>query len=349
MSMTREPVRVGIVGLGRAGWGMHSKELLARPETFRIVAGCDTLEDRRERLAEVVDCVTYASIEDLVADPIVEVVSIATRSCDHLEHAMIALEAGKVVFLEKPMTVSYDEAVTLVGTAQRTPGRLFVRHNRRFEAGFRHIVEIIASGVLGEVFEVNLRRGGYQRRDDWQTIQAFGGGQLLNWGPHVIDHALQFLGAPVTSQWSDLRRVAAVGDAEDQVKIVLRGANGRVVDLEICGGAALREPEYLVWGDRGALRCTGDTIDLRYLDPAHKLPERAADPGVPGQTFGSQDALPWIEESIPVAPSEPTDTTSIWDALYATLREDKPFPITLDQAVEVMRVVSLAKANSDFA
>jgi len=349
MDMTSEPVRVGIVGLGRAGWGMQSRELRARPETYRIVAGCDELRPRRERLAEAIDCVTYASIEALVADPVVEVVSIATRSCDHLEHATIALEAGKVVFLEKPITVSYDQAVRLMETAHRAPGRLFVRHSRRFEAGFCHILEIIASGILGEVFEVKLRRGGFQRRDDWQTIKAFGGGQLLNWGPHVIDHALRFLGSPVVSQWSDLRRVAAVGDAEDQVKIVLRGANGRVVDLEICGGAALREPEYLIWGNRGALRCNGDTIDLRYLDPAHTPAERVADPGVPGQTFGSQEALPWIDKTIPVAPSVPTDTTSIWDALFATLREDKPFPITLDQAVEVMRVVSLAKEGSDFA
>jgi len=347
--MTLEPVRVGIVGLGRAGWGIHSKELLARPETFRIVAGCDTLEARRERLAEAVDCATYASIEELVADPVVEVVSIATRSCDHLAHATIALEAGKVVFLEKPITVSYDEAVALRESALGAPGRLFVRHNRRFEAGFRHTMEIIASGILGEVFEVKLRRGGYQRRDDWQTIKAFGGGQLLNWGPHVIDHALQFLGAPVASQWSDLRCVAAAGDAEDQVKIVLRGVNGRVVDLEICGGAAMPEPEYLIWGDRGGLSCSGDTIEVRYLDPRHKLSERAADPGIPGQTFGSQEALPWVEETLSVDPSEPTDTTSIWDALYASLREDAPFPITLEQAVEVMRVVSLAKEDSPFA
>ena len=347
--MTQEPVRVGIVGLGRAGWGMHCRELETRSAEFTIVAGCDTLSERRERLAEKIDCVTYATIEELVADPVVELVSIATRSCDHLAHAAIALRAGKTVFLEKPMTVSYDEAVQLATIANESPGTLYVRQNRRFEAAFQHIREIIASGILGEVFEVKLRRGGYQRRDDWQTLKAYGGGQLLNWGSHVIDHALQFLASPVTSLWSDLRCVAAVGDAEDQLKIVLRGENGRVVDLEICGGAAITEREYLVWGSRGALRCEGQEIRLRYLAPEIALDERTANHGVPGEGFGSQEALPWIERTLPVGLESPTDPSCIWDALYATLREGIPFPVKLEEAVEVMRVVSLAKEGTAFA
>lgn len=344
-----DPVRLGLVGLGRAGWGMHCPELRGREDRFRIVAACDLIPERRQRMADTYGCRAYERVEDLVGDPDVEVVDIATRSKDHFAHASLALMAGKTVFLEKPMCVTYEEARGLQQLASVSAGGLYVRHNRRFEPAFRHIREILASGILGEVFEVKLRRVGYQRRDDWQSLREFGGGQLLNWGPHIVDHALQLLGAPVAEVWSDLRRVAAVGDAEDHLKLLIRGENGRLVDLEISGGAALAEPEYLIWGDRGALRGEGDTLTLRYLDPEVELPPRSPDPGTPREgTFGTPETLPWIEKTVPVQPSDPGDMTSIWDALYRTLREGEPFPIALEEAVEVTRVTSLAKERSGF-
>ncbi|MBN1875126.1 MAG: Gfo/Idh/MocA family oxidoreductase [Anaerolineae bacterium] len=340
------PIKIGIVGLGRAGWGMHCKELTGREDKFQIVAACDVLPERRERVAEQFGCQTYARVEDLVADPAVELVDIATRSCDHLAHAKLALEAGKDVFLEKPITVSYAEAVSLREAAEASPGgSLYARHNRRFDPDFLHIQDIIASGILGEVYEIRLARHGYQRRDDWQTIKEFGGGQLLNWGPHIIDHALRFLESPVTSQYSDLKRVAAVGDAEDHLKIVLKGENGRIVDLEISGGVALGAPTYRVFGTRGSLVLSGNEVTLKYLDPAVLLEPRIANPGTPGETFGNKEVLPWIEETLPVKAGS---NTVIWDHLYAAIREGVPFPVKLAEAIEVMRVVSIAKEGTEF-
>lgn len=348
--MSATPIRLGIVGLGRAGWGMHCAELQGREDKFRIVAVCDLIAERREQAVARYDCLAYERIEDLVADPSVEMVDIATRSCDHFAHAKLALEAGKDVFLEKPMCVTYEEAVELQRIAARAKGKLYIRHNRRFEPAFQHIREIIASGILGEVYEIKLRRLGYQRRDDWQTLKAFGGGMMLNWGPHIVDHALRFLESPVKSVWSDVRRIAAVGDAEDHLHIVLTGENGRVVDLEISGGAAIGEPVYLIWGTKGALVCPDEkTITIKYLDPQKPLPPRQADPGTPGTTFGSPEPLPWIEESFPVNPAQKMDMTTIWDALYSAVREGQAFPIRLEEAVEVMRVISMAKAGTPFA
>jgi predicted dehydrogenase len=193
------PIRIGLAGLGRAGWGMHCEELQAFEDKFQIVAVCDPIEERRANAAERYGCAVYEHIEDLIADPKVELVDIATRSCDHYTHVKMALEAGKDVFDEKPMTVNYAEAKALQELAETSAGNLYIRHNRRFEPAFQHIREIIASGLLGEVYEVKLRRVHYGRRDDWQTLREFGGGQLLNWGPHIVDHSLRLLGAPVKS------------------------------------------------------------------------------------------------------------------------------------------------------
>jgi predicted dehydrogenase len=340
-----EPIRLGIVGLGRAGWGMHCPELAGKEHLFRIVAGCDPLRVRRDALAERTGCAVYADAADLVADPAVEMVDVASRSCDHYAHAMMALRAGKLVFLEKPMCSTYAEAKRLVATARRARGQLYVRHNRRNEPAFLHIREIMASGILGDVVEIKLTRVGYSRRDDWQTLTRFSGGQVLNWGPHIMDHALQFLDSPVKRLWSDLKRIAAVGDAEDHFKIVLVGRNGRVVDIEISGGAAVGLPEYVVWGTRGGLVGKGNELTLRYLDPQVKLPPRRPNPGDPNLAWGTPETLPWIEETLPVQPKK---TWDIWEELYKAVRRGKRFPITLDEALEVMRILSAAKKGTAF-
>jgi len=350
----KKPVGVGIVGLGRAGWSMQTYELDERKGMFEIVAACDIEGDRCEKMAERYGCNTYLKIEDLVADPNVELVSIATRSPDHVPHALLALRAGKSVLVEKPMATTYAEAKKLKPAAAKAKGKLFVRHNRRFEASFQHIREIIASGILGKVFEIKLRRNSYQRRDDWQTLIGCGGGQLLNWGPHIIDHALRFLESPVAEIWSDLKLIAAVGDAEDHLRVILKGKNGRIVDLEISGGAALREPEYIVLGKKGALICGGGQIQLRYIDPKQRLSRARANPGTPGMEacfhqVGRQEPLRWIEKTVPIRPKAKCKESDIWNHVYATMRERRKFPITLDEALDVMRVVSKVKEGTAFA
>ncbi|OGV64243.1 MAG: hypothetical protein A2498_05255 [Lentisphaerae bacterium RIFOXYC12_FULL_60_16] len=343
------PIRIGIVGLGRAGWGMHGPELNGKESMFQIVAGCDLDADHRKRFANKYGCSVYRRIEDLIADKDVELVDIATRSTEHVSHALLALKANKDVFIEKPMAVSYPEALTLKPAIRRSRGKVYIRHNRRFEPGYQHIREIMASKVLGEIYEIKLRRNGYSRRDDWQTLIRCGGGQLLNWGPHIIDHALRLLESPVADMWSDLKLISAVGDAEDHLHIILKGKNGRVVDLQISGGSAIPEPEYIVLGTRGGLRSSGNEIYLRYLDPQNKLIRRRAKPGTPKQGFGSPDNLRWIEKTIPVEPKSGATMTSIWNHLYDSIRKGKPFPITLDEALGVMQVVTAAKKGTPFA
>jgi scyllo-inositol 2-dehydrogenase (NADP+) len=340
------PIKLGLVGLGRAGWLMHCPELDAHKSRFRIVAACDTAKKKRDKVSERYGCKTYANIKDLVADPDVELVDIATRSIDHYKHGALALKAGKDVLVEKPMTVSWSEARRLQRLAERASGNLYVRHNRRFDNDFLHVREIIDSGILGDVYEIRLVRADYARRDDWQTLIAPGGGQLLNWGPHIVDHAMRLLGAPVAHQWTDLKRIAAVGDAEDHLKIVLAGTNGRVVEIEISGGAALPQPTYTVLGNKGALTCTGGTINLRHLDPRKKLKARKVHPGDPGNSFGSPEKLFWIEKTIPIKPKQ---TYDMWNELYKAIRKGAKYPITLDEAVGNMKVISDAKRGTEFA
>jgi predicted dehydrogenase len=140
-----------------------------------------------------------------------------------------------------------------------------------------------------------------------------------------------------------------VGDAEDHVHIVLKGANGRTVDLEISGGAAQDEPLYRAWGTAGSLVSSDDAFHLRYLNPEVELPEREVDEGTPElDGFGTQEELDWVEETVELGPKNAHATSRIWGELYGAIREGKDFPITLEQALSVMKVADAVREGTEF-
>lgn len=342
-----EKVRVGLWGVGRAGWTMHKKEVARFSDMLEIVGCCDLIPERMEKFCEEVPgCKAYPNIDDMLKAEDIDVISVATRSPDHVEHAIKALESGKFVFAEKPIGINYAEVLKLKAASEKYPGKLMCRHNRRFEAAFQHISEIIASGKLGEIYMIKLSRHAFQRRFDWQALRSFGGGQLNNWGPHLIDHALQFINAPLKSVWADLRTVNASGDAEDHVKAVLTGENGMVVDIEISGGTALPCPVYAVYGNKGALIAqTEKEFKLKYMDveKCTPKPQVCADTPAWDAGFSSTKGMEWIEETIACAPASGLCINDIYKFVYATVREGKPFPIKNEEAFEVARVTELIR------
>jgi predicted dehydrogenase len=339
-------LRIALCGLGRAAMGLLNREVLGMKHV-RVVGVFDLLRDRTDALAAKLGCKIYNSFAELLADPEVELAVIATRSVEHTPMAIEALRSGKHVLVEKPMGVNLKQVERLLKVAGQSRGRLFVRHNRRFDPPFLQTREIIESGKLGEVFQIALRVHKFQMRNDWQTLKCFGGGQLLNWGPHVVDWGLQLLGSPVADMWSDLKRIAAVGDAEDTIKLLLRGENGRVVDIEISDAVAIAQPAWVVYGSRGTLVIDGDTCKLKYLHPRLKLNVHA-DATTPSCTGGyaGPAKLEWIEEEFAVAPKKPT---KYFVELYKTLKGDSEFPVTLEQARENLRILAKARRGTEFA
>jgi predicted dehydrogenase len=349
-----DKIKVGIWGLGRAGLNMHSTELEKYTDMYEIYSGMDTDPERNKIFAEKTGAKTYDNEADFLNDPEVDMISVATRSLDHVAHCEKALAAGKYVFLEKPIAVTYADGLKLIELVKKYPGKLYLRHNRRFEAPFNHIREIIASGILGKVYEIKLCRHSFQRRSDWQTIIECGGGQLNNWGPHIIDHALQFLDYKVKEVWSDLKKIAAVGDAEDHLKIVFKGEDGTVVDLEISGGAALPQNEYTIFGTRGALTCNGNDIKLRYIDPEQNFKKIDAYPGNPplsggfSNGYADLEEIRWIEKEIKVAPSVPVEMHAIWPAMYKAIKKGEKFPVSIEEGVAVVKVIEDVKKDTEF-
>ena len=349
-------INVGIVGIGRIGRSMAKKEISQFPDKFRVVAACDLIPERTAQIAELYEgCREYTDYAEMLKQADIDLVYICTRSCDHYEHALMAFEAGKDVLLEKPVTISYEQALDLYSRANKegTP-RLYVHQQRRLESAFTKVKEVVDSGILGRVYEVNTVQSDFQHRDDWQTISEFGGGQLLNWGPHIIDHSLQLLGTKTFEMQSYLTQATAGGDCEDHLRIRFIGDNNRVVNMCISGGMALhRGRSFEAFGTRGAAVYEDGKLTLRYINPEQEIPLVISSRETPGAAFGSSGTykssleIDWKTEEYEVAVAGP-EMAQFWNYLYETLENGKPFLLTDDDILAIMRTISTVKAQNKY-
>ena len=342
-------IKAAVIGLGRIGRMGHIPELLACPEEFEITAVADHVPERLENLPDGLGKVKkYPDLKSLLEDDDVEMITIGVRHADHVPMALEILNAGKIAVVEKPIATSVAEMDVLLDAGRKHPGKLFFRHNRRFEPAFIKVRQLIGAGIIGEVQYVKLYRSvGYCRRNDWMTMTEFYGGLLSNWGPHLIDQALQLLDSPVIDLWADVRHVISIGDGDDLFKILLKAENGRVADVEVTGANTMPGREMEIIGTRGTIVFNGGKIiDVKRIDPAVELKELAPHPENPPVRYGNFDeTLYFVEEKYQV-PDVPAH--EIWKHIWKSVAEGVPFPVTPDQAREVVRVTEEAFKKSGF-
>jgi predicted dehydrogenase len=348
-------VKFGVWGFGRMG-SVHGKFYAMEKDKFKLAAACDTDERKLENARTEYQCAVYTDSKAFLADQEIDLVVVSTLSLDHTRHAMEALESGKYVLLDKPVAITNKELETLRQADKKYPGKLFVLHNLRFEPGFETVQEVMARGILGEINMVKLRRHhrNHYFRSDWQTLLEYGGGLLNNWGNHEIDHAVQLLGSHVGDIWSQLWHVSAGGNGDDHVKIILKGDNDRVADLEISYNVALPEPYCTVYGARGSLvlNAAMDEAKVRYIDPEFKMPEICIETNTAVYSNCLGKDIPWIEETIKVE-----SYGDMWEYidrklikyLYDDILKGIPSPIKNSDAFETVRIIQeVKKQNRQF-
>ena len=344
-------LKVGIVGLGRIAVLGHIPEISKYPDRFEIVAVADIIPERLEESHTKLSGVKkYTSLSAMLEDDEVEMITIATRHPDHVPMALEILDAGKIAVVEKPVACSMKEMAVLEAAAAKHPGKLFFRHNRRYEPAFRKALELASGGIIGDVHYIKLYRSvGFCRRNDWMTMTEFYGGLLSNWGPHLIDQALQFIGAPAEVVFADVRRVVSIGDGDDTEKIILRGTNGRLADIEISGANAMPGREMEIVGSRGAIVFDGGKgkIKVRSIDPCVTLRELKPHPETPPLRYGNADERLYFVESEYEVPDG--STGDLWAAIHDDVVNGIPCPVTIRQAAEVVRITEEAFAKSKFA
>src|ERR687893_2562718 len=140
------PVRVGIAGQGRSGWGIHARTIRGLPEKFRVVAVSDPLPERQEQARAELGCRAYADFAELLADDEVEVVVVSSPNRLHAEYNQAALAAGKHVVCEKPFALTAAEADATIAAAQRAGKLVIPFQNRRYEPQVQEGREVVESG-----------------------------------------------------------------------------------------------------------------------------------------------------------------------------------------------------------
>jgi predicted dehydrogenase len=325
-----EAVKVAVLGLGRSGWSIHAEGIEQHPN-FDVVAVADPDAARREEAVQKFGCAAYATPEEAIADANVELVVVATPSFNHAALSILALESGKDVLCEKPMATNLQEADAMIEAAQKSGKVLSVYQVRRFDAQVVKMQEVLASGKLGEIYLVRLAARSFSRRRDWQTLRKFGGGQLNNWGAHLVDQALMFSGGQWRDLYVDLKHTVTAGDADDHVKLVFKGENDVTYDIEITSACAFSLPSAVIMGKYGTLIVDENgAMKIKYYDPAALPQDIVAEEGpAANRAYGSGEVIPWQEEEIALEGQEPRKL--FYDKFYATLREGAPLVVTPEQ------------------
>ncbi|MCX5642270.1 MAG: Gfo/Idh/MocA family oxidoreductase [Candidatus Omnitrophica bacterium] len=340
-------IKVGIIGLGRSGRDIHGQYLNTAKDKYEIVAACDILPDRRERAAKEYGCAVYADYREMFARKDFDLLVNALPSHLHVPVTKQILSAGFNVLCDKPLAKKVKDVDMLIALAQKS-GKVFAIYQQsRFAPYFQQIKKIIKSGVLGRIVQISSIWNGFSRRWDWQTLQEYNGGNLLNTGPHPLDQALNLLNADKTPEVTCIMdRVNTYGDAEDYVKLLLRAPGKPLVDLEISSCCAYPGFTYNIQASRGGVQ--GDNFHLawKYFKPAEATKRRLQrtpimNPnGTPSYCI---DDLKWHEESWDL-PEEQKDlfmtmNKFFYNMLHRTLTQGKPLEITPQQIRQQIAVI----------
>lgn len=265
MILDSRPIRLGLIGMGYAGRTFHVPLISCTPG-LQLAAVASRAPQRVHASCPGVRVV--ADYLELAADEspdAVELVVIATPNHSHFPLARAALRAGKHVVIDKPFAVTVaqcDELIALARTGQRL---LTVFHNRRWDSDFLSLQQMMASGVLGEVREVISCMDRFEPRPRlrWREVPGPGSGLWYDLGPHLIDQALCWFGAPLTVT-ADLAALRDPEQAVDYAQVVL-GYERRRVALRCTRLAAHAAARLEAHGSQGSFHCEGLDVQEAQL------------------------------------------------------------------------------------
>lgn len=252
-------IRCGIIGFGRIG--REHSQWIAKSSAAEVGVVFDPTEARRE-IARSLKLSCASSMESMLADASIDAVLVSTPTSMHYDHATAALQAGKHVMIEKPMTLDLAQAQTLVELAESQGRVLSVFHNRRWDCDFLTVKQAIESGKLGRVFNVESRLGQWascvgpaarEWNPDWRNQAAFGGGGLYDWGSHFVDQLWQLmLPARPVRVFAQLRGNVWSRDCDDLARVCIDFDNGATGLLEINTTTTCPLPRWHVDGTSGS-------------------------------------------------------------------------------------------------
>lgn len=323
--MYEKVIKVGLAGFGMIGGRFHAPCLAAHPG-YELTA----IYQRKgnEAAQRFPDTKIVRRYEELLESD-VDVIVLAVPNSLHVSMARSALEARKDLVVEKPLALTAAEGEALFNLAEEKGRLLAVFQNRRYDGAFLAARELVETGTLGEVLEWETTYdrwmpGLWTALDkDWREEDREGG-VLYDLGSHLVDEVVSFFGPP-QALWADLRTQREGSRVVDDIylRLFYPGLRATVKAASLAADEGER-PRRTVLGRRGAFTVwgredAGQTGHLTLVGPG-----------------GSER----VELSIP-----PNAHTRFYDDLYETLVHKKPFPVTKEQAVAVLRVLEGASES----
>jgi len=251
--VTDRKLRIGVAGLGRA-FSVMVPTFAADPRVV-VVAAADPREDARKRFTTDFGGTAYARVEDLCADPAVEVVYVATPHQFHAAHAALAARHGKHLLIEKPLALTLEDCDSIVAAANRAGVHLVVGHSHSFDAPILRVRELIAGGAFGPVRMItalNYTDYLYRPRRPEELDTSQGGGAVFNQAAHQVDIARLIGGGRVAS----VRALTGAWDTarptEGAYAALLTFADGAFASLSYSGYGRFDSDEFSDWiGEMG--------------------------------------------------------------------------------------------------
>jgi predicted dehydrogenase len=193
-------LKIGIIGSGGIAQGVHIPGYQSMPDLCEVVALCDPIASVAEAAAEKFGIgKTYTDYHELLADPEIAAVSVATPNKFHKEPTIDALKAGKHVLCEKPLAMNAAEAREMCAAARDSGKILQVALQQRFAGPSQFAKKFIDDGHMGDIYFARaqaLRRRGVPGWGVFIDKEKQGGGPLIDIGVHILDLTLFLMGYP---------------------------------------------------------------------------------------------------------------------------------------------------------
>ncbi len=332
---------LGFIGNGKSANRYHLPFILTRQNKIKV----KTIYQRTLRdngWARLPDVAYTDDLGKLLSDPEINAVVITTPPAAHYEMACKVLSAGKHCVVEKPFATGVEEAVQLFQLAREKGVMVQCYQNRRFDSDFLTAQNVMSSGVLGEVYEINMHYDYYrayvpEQENFYRRENAF----LYTHACHTVDQVLSWLGKPQDCR-CDVRQLLGQGRMNDYFDLDLLYP-GLKVSVKSSYFRAKARPSFELYGRRGVFikqEQDRQEADLKkfYLPEGHDdfgldMPENY------GTLIYYDEAGVYHEEKVP---SERGDYGRYYDALYATILQGAPQLVTEEQTMEQMRILEAA-------
>ncbi|AKQ46486.1 oxidoreductase [Rufibacter radiotolerans] len=335
-------IKVGLIGFGMAGRIFHGPfiQLVDGLELIRI------RESREENIqiahSRYPQAQITAQADDIMNDPAIDLVVVATPNTSHYSLAKQALLAGKHVVVEKPFTTTTQEADELIQLARQQNKILTVYHNRRWDSDFKTVQKVVNTGMLGNLVEYKAHFDRFRptlKGNTWKEEDTPGSGIVFDLGSHLIDQALVLFGKPNEIS-ADVRIQRPQSPVIDKFEAHLYYDQ---VTVTLSAGLLVRElsPRYTLHGDQGSFLKYGMDVQEKALNDG-LLPHLAPDWGVePESIWGHLNTEHKGLHFQGKIESETGHYRSFYENVYQAIVGEAPLAVTPEQARDVIRVVEL--------